>query len=71
MTLANYQIPISALSNPDTFREQINAILAEIKLAQPSFGASLPAVALPSGRLFVVTPANDLYQARGGAWVAL
>lgn len=71
MSFDNYQVPLTALSNADSFRIYINRIFAQLLAGQSGSGSSLPSVAEPDGRLFVVTPANDLYQAQGGSWVAL
>ena len=45
MTLENWQVPVSALGNADSFRTYINSIFDEIRAAEPGYAASLPPIA--------------------------
>jgi hypothetical protein len=54
-------------------QEQLNTIfLRYLRSTVVNFGDSLPdADTLLDGSLFVITPSQDRYQLRSGAWVAL
>ncbi len=43
MSLANYQLGVATLSNPDTFRQNLNTILADIyaRLVAPAFSGTV------------------------------
>lgn len=57
--------------NRDLFRQQLNAILAQIQALQPGHGASLPSTTgQPDGRYFSKSGSGaGIYQLQGGAWV--
>jgi hypothetical protein len=60
---------IRPIQNLELLRRQLNAILDEISLSQPGYGAALPDVATqPDGRLFTLTTTGALYQVQDGAW---
>ncbi len=72
MSFDNYQVPLSALSNADSFRVYVNRIFEQLVAGQAGYANALPPIADQiDGRLFVNTSTNKLYQARSGAWVAL
>lgn len=63
-------VTLRIIKNFDQLRQQLDAIFAGFTAAQPSYGASLPAVgSVPDGKLFVA--AGVLYQAQSGSWVAV
>lgn len=69
MSVADYQVDIGGGS--ENQRRTLNAILANLRDGLGGFGSVLPAPTGTDGRLFVVTPANQLYQLQSGSWVAL
>lgn len=72
MTVANLNVPTSALSNADSYRQYQNTINETLGSSRPRYGAALPAIgSVPDGLLFSLTTTNKLYQARAGSWVLM
>lgn len=63
---------IPTILNFEQFQLQLNDILGVLYGALPGYGDDLPDPnGQVDGRLFVQTPANDLYQLQQGVWTAL